>query len=168
MPGDAAELLSFDMVMSPFQALLHLLTSLPYRIEGDSMLPNLDDGQYVLITRSSRPLERGDIVVHRHPMGLDGYYVKRIIGLPGEHVRIESGQVYVDEVPLEEDYPILGPDQNDPPQKEWWNDASEYVMIGDNRRESHDDSRAFGSVPAALILGRVWLRYWPPGAWGVM
>ena len=135
------------------------------------MRPALIDGQYVLLTRAPRtlrPLERGDIVVHRHPMGLDGIFAKRIIGLPGEHVRIEGGQVYLDEVPLEEDYPVLDPDQEDPPLKEWWNDADEYVVLGDNRRESRDDSRAFGSVPAALILGQVWLCYWPPRSWGVM
>ena len=157
--------------MSIYQTLVHLFSSRPYKIEGNSMLPSLNDGQYVLLTRASRtlrPLERGDIVVHRHPMGLEGIYVKRIIGLPGEHVRIDSGQVYVNEVPLEEDCPIFNnPDQEDPPQKEWWNDADEYVVMGDNRLDSHDDSRAFGTVPAAQILGRVWLCYWPPTSWGV-
>ena len=131
--------------MSIYQTLVHALTSRPFKIEGNSMLPTLKDGQYVLLTRTSsprRPLERGDIVVHRHPMGLDGIYVKRIIGLPGEHVWIEGGQVYLDDVPLEEDYPIPNPDQEDPPQKEWWNAAGEYVGMGDNRPNSHADSRA--------------------------
>ena len=157
--------------MSIYQTLVHALTSRPFKIEGNSMLPTLKDGQYVLLTRTSsprRPLKRGDIVVHRHPMGLDGIYVKRIIGLPGEHVWIEGGQVYLDDVPLEEDYPITNPDQEDPPQKEWWNAAGEYVGMGDNRPNSHDDSRAFGSVPAAQILGRVWICYWPPRSWGVI
>ena len=151
------------------QTLVHLFSSRPYKIEGTSMVPALNDGQYVLLTRASRtlqPLKRGDIVVHRHPMGLDGIYVKRIIGLPGEHVQIEGGQVYVNEVPLEEDNPIPNPDQEDPPQSEWWNDAGEYVVMGDARLDSHDDSRAFGTVPAAQILGRVWLCYWPPKSWG--
>ena len=158
-------------MMSPYRALIHLLTSRPYKIEGDSMLPALAGGQYVLLTRSFstlRPLERGNIVLHRHPMGLDGIYVKRIIGLPGEYIRLESGRVYVDDSPLEEDYPILNPDQEDPPQKEWWDDPGEYVVLGDNRRDSHDDSRAFGTVPTAMILGRVWLRYWPPSSWGIL
>ena len=164
-------LIHYGQAMLIHQTLLHLLNSRPYKIEGNSMRPALIDGQYVLLTRAPRtlrPLERGDIVVHRHPMGLDGIFAKRIIGLPGEHVRIEGGQVYLDEVPLEEDYPVLDPDQEDPPLKEWWNDADEYVVLGDNRRESRDDSRAFGSVPAALILGQVWLCYWPPRSWGVM
>ena len=156
--------------MSIYQTFVPLFSSRPYKIEGNSMLPALNDGRYVLLTRASRtlrPLRRGDIVVHRHPMGLDGIYVKRIIGLPGEHVRIEGVQVYLDDVPLEEDYSIPSPDQEDPPQKEWWTDEGEYVVMGDNRPNSHDDSRAFGSVPAAQILGRVWLCYWPPRSWGV-
>ena len=164
------DLVHYRMVMFLHRTLVRIFTSRPYKIAGNSMFPALADGQYVLVarsSRSSRPLERGDIVVHRNPMGLAGIYVKRIIGLPGEHVRIEGGQVYLDDVPLQEDYPIPNPDQEAPPQKEWWNDADEYVVMGDNRPNSHDDSRAFGSVPAAQILGRVWLCYWPPTSWGV-
>ena len=164
-------LVHYRMAMFLYRTLVQIFTSRPYKIAGNSMFPALADGQYVLVarsSRSSRPLERGDIMVHRHPMGLAGIYVKRIIGLPGEHVRIEGGRAYLDDVPLEEDYPIPNPDQEDPPQKEWWNDAGEYVVMGDNRPESHDDSRAFGSVPAAQILGRVWLCHWPPKSWGVM
>ena len=164
-------LVHYRMAMFLYRTLVQIFTSRPYKIAGNSMFPALADGQYVLVarsSRSSRPLKRGDIMVHRHPMGLAGIYVKRIIGLPGEHVRIEGGRAYLDDVPLEEDYPIPNPDQEDPPQKEWWNDAGEYVVMGDNRPESHDDSRAFGSVPAAQILGRVWLCYWPPKSWGVM
>ena len=164
-------LVHYRMAMFLYRTLVQIFTSRPYKIAGNSMFPALADGQYVLVarsSRSSRPLERGDIMVHRHPMGLAGIYVKRIIGLPGEHVRIEGGRAYLADVTPEEDYPIPNPDQEDPPQKERWNDAGAYVVMGDNRPESHDDSRAFGSVPAAQILGRVWLCYWPPKSWGVM
>ena len=147
---------------------LQLLTCRPYKIEGNSMLPTLADGQYILLTNTSRPLKRGDIVVHRHPMGLNGLYVKRIIGLPREHVQLVNGQILLNDVRLEEDYLNLDPDQSEPPIKEWWNDSDEYVVMGDNRRESHDDSRAFGAVPAEFIIGRVWLRYWPPRSWGLI
>lgn len=154
--------------MRIYQTVVQLVTSRAYKIEGNSMLPALNDGQYVLLTRTSRPLQRGDIIVHRHPMGLDGIYVKRIIGMPGEHVRIDCGRVYLDGVPMKEKYSIPDPSPEYTPQKEWWNDAEEYVVIGDNRSGSHDDSRAFGTVPAARILGRVWLCYWPPRSWRVI
>jgi signal peptidase I len=151
-----------------YPMLVRILASRPYKIVGKSMLPALADGQYVLLTRasSSRPVQRGDLVVHRHPMGLEGIYVKRIIGLPDEHVGLDSGQIYINDVLLEENHP--DPDQSDPPINEWWNGLDEYVVMGDNRRESHDDSRAFGAVPGERILGRVWFRYWPPKAWGLL
>ena len=150
-----------------YSMLIRILASRPYKIEGDSMLPVLADGQYVLVTRvipASHPLQRGDIVVHRHPMGLEGIYVKRIIGLPDDHVRLDSGRIFIDDVLLEDNRPD-SVDNSDPPIKEWWNGSDEYVVMGDNRRESHDDSRAFGAVPEELILGRVWFRYWPLKGW---
>ena len=154
-----------------YRILVRILTSRPYKIEGDSMLPALADGQYVLLTRASSaspPLQRGDIVVHRHPMGLEGIYVKRVVGLPDEHVRLANGQIYINDDLLEENHLDPDPYQSDPPRKEWWNGSDEYVVMGDNRRESHDDSRAFGAVPGERILGRVWFRYWPPKAWGIL
>jgi signal peptidase I len=157
------------MILYPM--FVRILTSRPYKIVGKSMVPTLADGQYVLLTRASStsyPLERGDIVVHRHPMGLDGVYVKRIVGLPDEHVKLANGQIYIDDILLEENHPSLNPSEKDPPIKEWWNDSDEYVVMGDNRRDSHDDSRAFGTVPRGRILGRVWFRYWPPWSWSVM
>ena len=154
-----------------YPMLVRLLTSRPYKIEGDSMLPTLANGQYVLLTQASptsRSLRRGDIVVHRNPMGLEGIYVKRIIGLPDEHVRLDSGQIYINDVLLEENHLEHDSREEDPPINEWWNDSDEYVVMGDNRRESHDDSRAFGAVSRERILGRVWLRYWPLKGWGVI
>jgi signal peptidase I len=150
---------------------VRILTSRPYKIEGNSMLPTLADGQYALVTpvsSTSRPLIRGEIVVHLHPMGLAGIYVKRVVGLPDEHVKLESGEIYIDDVLLAESLPDSDTDLSDPPITEWWNGSNEYVVMGDNRRESHDDSRAFGAVSRERILGRAWLRYWPPKAWGIL
>ena len=65
-------------------------------------------------------------------------------------------------------YPDYDPASSYPTINEWWNGSDEYVVMGDNRRESHDDSRAFGAVPGERILGRVWFRYWPPRAWGIL
>ena len=166
-----AWLVHYRSAMFFYRILVLILTSRPYKIEGDSMLPTLADGQYVLVTRAfctSRPIQRGDIVVHRHPMGLGGIYVKRVVALPDEHVRLDSGQIYINDVRLEENHPNHDLDSANPPIKEWWNGSDEYVVMGDNRRESHDDSRAFGAVPGERILGRVWFRYWPPKGWGIL
>ena len=136
------------------------------------MLPNLADRHYVLIEPASlrggpdeRTLVRGDIVVFRRPGPPHDMYVKRIVGLPGEEVRMESGRVYLDGRLLEEWYSTIPPVPGRRDSGEWWNGPDEYVLLGDNRKDSQD-SRAFGPVGRSLIAGRVWFRYWPPGTWG--
>jgi len=138
------------------------------RVVGDSMLPALADGQYVLLWRGPslrNRLRRGDIVVLRHPMGRHQTYVKRVVGLPNEDLRLDDGRVYIGGAHLEETYlrcpGSLGQ------AGEWWMGPDEYFVMGDNRLNS-EDSRAFGPVAAAQIVGRVWLRYWPPRAWGLL
>ena len=138
------------------------------RVVGDSMLPALADGQYLLMWRGPslrNRLRRGDIVVLRHQVWRPQTYIKRIVGLPNEDLRLEDGRVYVDGVRLEETYiRCPGPLGQ---AGEWWMGPDEYFVMGDNRLDSQD-SRAFGPVSAAQIVGRVWLRYWPPRAWGLV
>ena len=138
------------------------------RVVGDSMLPALADGQYVLLWRGPSlrdRLRRGDIVVLRHPVLRHQTYIKRVVGLPNEDLRLEDGRVYVGGVRLEETYlRCPGPAGQ---AGEWWMGPDEYFVMGDNRLNSHD-SRYFGPVAAAQIVGRVWLRYWPRRAWGLV
>ena len=138
------------------------------KVVGDSMSPTLVDGQYVLMTRgpaANRRPRRGDIVVLRHPMSHHTIFVKRIIGLPEEDIRLEDGRVRVGGSLLEEVY-LEGPWAPGEGQvREWWTGPDEYFLMGDNRGDSQD-SRAFGPVSRKQIIGRVWFRYWPPRAWG--
>ncbi len=138
------------------------------RVVGDSMLPALADGQYVLLRRGQslrKLLRRGDIVVLRHPVGRHQTYVKRVVGLPNEDLRLADGRVYIGGAHLEETYlRCPGPLGQ---AGEWWMGPDEYFVMGDNRLNSQD-SRAFGPVAATQIVGRVWLRYWPPRAWGLV
>jgi signal peptidase I len=132
------------------------------------MSPTLASGQYVLagpLRVRKEQLVRGDIVVIRHPVQQHRRYVKRIIGLPDEHVRLQGGLVYVNDSLLEEAYLNGRPNQHKDYDREWWLGPEEYFVMGDNRGDSQD-SRAFGPVHRALIMGRVWFRYWPLGAWG--
>ena len=132
------------------------------------MLPALADGQYVLMLpkeRLGRQLDRGDIVLFRHPRGAADVYVKRIVGLPDETIQMKEGQLSLDGKPLREDYPTLPPVEKRMGPQEWSSGHDEYFVMGDNRRQSRD-SRVFGSVNARLIMGRIWFRYWPPSAWG--
>ena len=108
----------------------------------------------------------------RHPVLPGQIYIKRIIGLPGESIRIDGHRVYLNDILLDpsptstEGQALYG---FEAPRREtarlWINDAEEYFVLGD-RREDSQDSRSFGPVHRDLILGLVWLRYWPPQAWG--
>ena len=132
------------------------------------MLPGLADREYVLLARTRFPfnrLNRGDLVVFKDPVGTGDVYVKRIVGLPDEDIRLEGGLVYLNGTLLEETYPTIPPGEGEEATREWWTGPDEYLLLGDNRSES-PDSRTFGPVNKTLILGRVWFRYWPPRTWG--
>ncbi|MEK7807384.1 MAG: signal peptidase I [Chloroflexota bacterium] len=150
------------------QALVTLFTSSRFLVEGESMAPALAGGQSVLASRPRLTwdrLRRGDVVVLRHPVWDDQIDIKRIIGLPGEEVRLKDGRVYLDGALLNEAYLDGPPSQRKEYDREWWTGSDEYFVMGDNRGDS-GDSRAFGPVHRQRILGRVWLRCWPPRAWG--
>ena len=167
----------------PVYKLANFLTAVPFVVRGDSMQPALAGNQYVLISRMAYLLKsptRGDVVVLRNPWQPRTKYIKRIVALPGEHVRMEGGLVFVDARPLEEPYlhdGLVGEADHDDsagvetdehgkvPLTEWYLDEDEYFVLGDNRANS-DDSRSFGPLHRSLIVGRSWVRYWPRSAWG--
>ncbi len=140
----------------------------PFYVKGASMEPNFYDHEYLIIDELSYRLndpQRGEIVVFRYPNDPRQYFIKRIIGLPGERVKVSGGQVWVynarypDGKAIDEQ-PYLGPlftgGERD---VQLGND--EYFLMGDNRGASLD-SRSFGPVPRSFIVGRVWFRGWPP------
>lgn len=132
------------------------------------MSPTLRDGQHVLARRVRSPgalLQRGDVVVLRQPADPRRIFIKRVMGLPGEHLRLGRDAVYVNGLPLAEPYldgPLCSVGRY---AGQWIMDPEEYFVMGDNRSDSQD-SRAFGPIHRQRILGRVWLRCWPPRAWG--
>lgn len=151
------------------QRVINLFTSARFVVEGDSMLPTLGQGQSVVAVRSSMTwnrLERGDIVVFNHPDFPGRVFIKRIVGLPDEQVRVENGVVYIDDVLLEEPYLDGWETHRSDLNRTWWNGPEELFLVGDNRRDSQD-SRTFGPVDGGLVLGRVWLRCWPLSDWAV-
>ena len=132
------------------------------------MQPTLANHQHMLVDRlayhSQSPV-RGDIVVLIDPGQPGVHCVKRIIGLPGEHVQMEMGHVLINESSLEEPYAANSEMAETPFPHRWLLDGDEYLVLGDQRQHSRD-SRAFGTVKPDGIIGKVWLRYWPPLAWG--
>jgi signal peptidase I len=162
----------FDFFKEIFQTvILALLIVLPIRlfifqpfiVKGQSMEPNFEDGDYLIIdeiTYRFREPKRGEVVVFKNPMNEHQRFIKRIIGLPGETVEISDGKIFIsngEKKVLQEPYLnfsftagdiriTLGKD--------------EYFVLGDNRQFSLD-SRRFGPIKKKEIVGRVLLRLWP-------
>ena len=141
-----------------------------YRVEQVSMLPTLEQGQHLLVDKLSPridPYSRGDIVVFHAPgTAADSIpYIKRVIGVAGDHVALRDGTVYVNGVPLDEPYlsddgPGGGATKPLDATTEWDVPAGQVLVMGDHRARSVD-SRSFGPVPVDQVIGRAWIRFWP-------
>lgn len=143
----------------------------PFYVKGASMEPNFYDHEYLIIDELSYRLSlpnRGDIVVFRYPKDPDQYFIKRIVGLPGERVIIKDGAVFIaDQVgqePVRVDEAYLPAGVVTELAIRGYGDVilgdDEYFLLGDNRQQSLD-SRVFGPVSKDFIIGRTWLRGWP-------
>lgn len=139
----------------------------PFLVKGESMLPNFLDYDYLFVERVSyyfREPERGEVIVFRFPRNESEYYIKRVIGLPGEEVTVQDMVVLIKDregstATLDESYLPLGTITQGNIHirlKE-----NEYFVLGDNRNES-SDSRSWGTLPKKNIIGRVAIRLWPP------
>ena len=140
----------------------------PVKVEGTSMLPTLSDNERIFINKFTYrfglgDIERGDTVVFWYPEDITKSYIKRVIGLPGDRVRIDVGQVIVNDRPLVEDY--VEEDYKD--QMSWPANrhdklvpAGDYFVLGDHRSSS-SDSRSWGFVPRQNIYGKAVFVYWP-------
>src|SRR5215472_1892111 len=141
----------------------------PVKVEGGSMEPSLEDQERIVINRivyRFGSIERGDIVVFRYPRDTRKSFVKRVIGLPGDRIRIMSGRVYVNGVPLPEPYvPDDYQDARSYADTVIPNNA--YFVLGDHRSMSND-SREFGPVMRSYIYGKAVFGYWPMEKVGVV
>ncbi len=136
------------------------------RVDGFSMRPTLEDGEFVLVSRMSYKFseyERGDIVVFHFPLDPKEELIKRVIGLPGDHVRVEGGQVFLNGQLLEEAYIAEAPRYSG----EWVVTEGFLFVLGDNRNNSND-SKDWGLLPQENVVGKAVLIYWPPPMWGAL
>jgi len=141
----------------------------PVRVEGTSMLPNLEDQDRLFINKFAfrvGEIHRGDVVVFRYPKDQTKNYIKRVIGLPGDTVQIEHGSVIVNGRLLREPY-VPARYTDDRSQPTTVIPMGEYFVLGDHRNIS-SDSREFGSVERELIYGKAAFVYWPMDQAGVV
>ena len=135
-----------------------------FEIRESSMAPSLEPGDWVVAKRRSGSLERGDIVVLVDPTGTGMNLVKRVIGVPGEHIGIENGRVTVNGAALADRWAngVTEPDGDcQIPGGHIW-------VLGDNRPLSRSDGRLFGPTPIDDVHWRVVARYWPTSKAGMI
>jgi len=134
----------------------------PVKVEGTSMMPSLEDQERIFVNKfvyRLEPIQRGDIVVFRYPRDPSKSFIKRVIGVAGDRVRIDTGQVYVNGKLLEEDYvPSEYTDLRS--YGEVLVPPNSYFVLGDHRGLSND-SRDFGAVNQSYIYGKAVFGYWP-------
>ena len=139
----------------------------PFFVKGASMEPSFEDGDYLLVDeisyRFSEPI-RGDVIIFRYPEDRSQFFIKRIVGLPGETVEIKNNKVIIYSSSDSEDV-VLNEEYLDPIQKTLGNmllrlEGGEYFVLGDNRLAS-SDSRSWGPVDRTLVTGKAFLRAWP-------
>ncbi len=173
-PSLLREILETLILIALVYTLVNLAT-VRFYIEGPSMQPNFWAGQFLIVSRAHYLLglpERGDIVVFDPPgdddQVDDPLLIKRLIGLPGDHVEVREGSVYINGEPLGEPYlHDIGSPVRCSSQCDVVLGSGQYFLMGDNRNNSRD-SRVFGAVDRHRIVGEAIVRYWPPQDWGIV
>ncbi|MEJ2264796.1 MAG: signal peptidase I [Anaerolineales bacterium] len=136
------------------------------RVDGSSMEPSLHSGEFVIVSKLSYKIGSpriGDVIVFHFPRDPEQEYIKRVIGLPGDHVEINNGSVYVNGHKLDENYIAADPAYKI--TEEVPDDA--LFVLGDNRNNS-SDSHNWGPVPLNFVVGKAIFVYWPPTNWGAI
>lgn len=129
-----------------------------YQIESESMQPNFYAGQHVtVIPLDDQPLQRGEVIVFKHSRYPEEAHLKRIVGLPGETVKMDGDQLWIDGELLDEPYSVVA--MSEGYQLEVTLQAGEYFVLGDDRPNSND-SRRMGPISADLIVGRMKITAW--------
>jgi signal peptidase I len=136
------------------------------RVDGFSMEPTLKTGEFVIVNKLAYKIgepQRGDVIVFHFPRDPEQEYIKRVIGLPSDHIMISNGNVYVNGEAVNEPYIAAPPAY----MSEWTVPTDALFVLGDNRNNS-SDSHNWGPVPMGNIVGKAIFVYWPPENWGAI
>ena len=140
----------------------------PFFVKGASMEPNFLDGDYLIVDEISYRFEtprRGEVIIFRYPLEPSQFFIKRVVGLPGENVEVKDGKVYINGSELNETKYLQNIETVGNVEVKL--DKDEYFVLGDNR-DASSDSRKWGEVDKKLIIGRAWLRAWPVNRLGAV
>lgn len=167
------ELATFVVLALLIVVPIRMFVAQPFVVEGESMHPNFESGDYLIVDQLSfrlREPERGEVIVFRYPNDEKVFYIKRIIGLPGEVVTIEKGVTTITKVDgtrevLDESEYVVAEDATYSLERTLG--QGEYFVMGDNRPKS-SDSRSWGPLPEHDIMGRAFLRLLPTSEIGVL
>lgn len=167
------ELFQTLVIFAAVGTAIYWLVAQPHKVSGSSMYPNFKDGDYIITDkvsyRFSEPI-KGDIVVFKNPRDESQDFIKRIMGVPGDRLKVDSGKVYLNGKMLDE--PYLNSDVVTYPAsfihegEEVTVKLGTYLVFGDNRQHS-SDSREWGFIRKDEIIGKVFLRYWPSTSFGL-
>ena len=153
-----------DLIISlAISAFIIIFLYQPVKVEGTSMMPSLDDQERIFVNKfvyRLEPIQRGDIVVFRYPRDPSKSYIKRVIGVAGDHIHILAGRVYLNGRSLEEDYVPTEYADTRSYKDEVVVPPNAYYVLGDHRTMSND-SRDFGPVNQSYIYGKAVFGYWP-------
>lgn len=151
----------------------------PHQVKGNSMFPNFQNDDFLLTDKISYRFndpQRGDVVVFKAPPSepcsvKECEYIKRVIGLPGEAIRVSDNVIFVNDMKLNEDFlsgeVLTRPGSYLREGQSLKLDEDEYLLLGDNRPYSRD-GREFGPIKKERFIGKAWFIYWPPGKLGVV
>ncbi len=166
--GELWEIIKVLLVSVAIVLPIRYFIAQPFIVRGASMEPNFENSEYLVIDEVSyyfRGPQRGEAIVFRYPRDPRQFFIKRVVGLPGEEIKIQEGRIRVYNPSYPEGFTLVEP-YLDPPQRATNPDVSaklgegEFFVLGDNRDFS-SDSRIWGSLPKNLVVGRVFFRVWP-------
>lgn len=155
------------VVFAAIGTAIYWLVAQPHKVSGSSMFPNFKNGDYIITDKLTYRFDspkRGDIVVFKNPKDETQDFIKRILGLPGDRLKVQGGKIYLNGNQLNEPYlantVVTNPGSFLSEGVEITVEPGHYITIGDNRPAS-SDSREWGFITREEIIGKVFFRYWP-------
>ncbi len=172
IPSHIVDFIQTIVVFGAIFALIYLFVAQPHKVSGNSMVPNFLNGDYILTEKVSyklNPPKKGDIIVFKNPRDETQDFIKRIMATPEDIIKVENGEVFVNDIKLNEPYL---PKSTSSRSGNFLTEAinftageDQYFVFGDNREHS-SDSREWGPITPNKIIGKAFFKYWPIGKLG--